>query len=943
MPAAIVWAVSAIGASIGSAAMIMYAAEIASAVMLVGGLAYSAAAQKKAKQKAKDAYNAAQVDRMVNISSAIAPRELVLGRVRKGGMVVFKGSTDAFNRSLYLVIALAAHEIDAVEQIYLNDQPVTLNGGGEVLEAPYWNAEYNASYMYIGIHLGQPGQTADAHMMAAFPGAWPATNTLDGIAYLVVQGFFSETAFPSGMPNVTALVRGAKLYDTRTGITAWSENPALMARHVYQHPKFGKATITAAEEARFITAANACDTSTVYTVGGVAQPATALYKAALVLPFGTAAKSGLDDLAQAMAGSWAFAGGELYIKAGVYTAPVMTLGDADLAVIQRNGATETQRPISISVHKERAQQFNTIKATIWDAGQDYKQATLSPLVGAALLARDGVELVQEVTMPAVGYAPQALHIAGVMLRDARDPLTVALPFKLRAYPLEIFDTVTLTLSRYGWAGKTFQILARSWTADGTLQLTLKETTAAITQMDAGFSAQGFAANTNLPKPWEVADMGALTIASGTDQLFLQADGTVQSRMRISWPQIVDAAVLQAGRIEVQYRRDDYAGEWTVLVAPGDDTSIITPDVQDLATYTVRARAKTQTGIGAWTAVYTHQVIGKTAPPPVFDFFMIVAQPDGTRQYNFGYTGVAPADWRGADIRYVNGTTATPDWDTMTPLQDTTTFYTSSPVELNAPLAGTYTFAIKSLDTSGNASAYLVRNITLPARRLGNVFDEFHEHTDGWPGTRTGCQVQDGFIQATDATTWATLPATWYAWTRWNMAPASPITYTSPARDFGTIISGSINSSVDADGTMVQELATSADGATWSAWGSAAAPFISRYIKLRLTVTATAPAPVPVIRSWGYMVLAPMKNEYLNDIVISGLTGAYRIGTGDIRIPLAGSYTTIKRTSIVIQDSSAGTWTYARIDQSLSPSPRWQFRLNGTLADPAFVDFFIEGY
>ena len=166
---------------------------------------------------------------------------------------------------------------------------------------------------------------------------------------------------------------------------------------------------------------------------------------------------------------------------------------------------------------------------------------------------------------------------------------------------------------------------------------------------------------------------------------------------------------------------------------------------------------------------------------------------------------------------------------------------------------------------------------------------------------------------------------------------------TPVRDFGTVVSGQINSTVDADGTVVQELATSADGTTWSAWGSAAAPFATRYIKLALTVTATGPAPVPVVRQFDYQVNAPIKSEYLNDIVLSSLTGAYRIGVGDVRIPLAGTYAVIKRTSVVIQDSSAGTWTSTRIDQTLTYGPRWQFRLNGTLADPAFVDFFIEGY
>ena len=339
------------------------------------------------------------------------------------------------------------------------------------------------------------------------------------------------------------------------------------------------------------------------------------------------------------------------------------------------------------------------------------------------------------------------------------------------------------------------------------------------------------------------------------------------------------------------------------------------------------------------------VAGLATPPSVFDFFTIMAQPDGTRQYNFGYNSIAaqPADWLGAQIRYVSGTVPAPDWDTMTPLQDKTTYFTSSPVELNAPLSGTYTFACKSSDTTWNDSAYLVRTVTLPDRRLGNVFDEFYEDIEGWLGTKTGCHVQDGVLEANDTTTWATLPATWAAWTRWNWTPTSPISYTSPVRDFGTVIAGQINATVDADGTVVQEMATSTDGTTWSAWGSAAAPFATRYLKLRLTVTATGPAPVPVIRAWGYQINAPMKSEYLNDVVISALAGAYRIGVGDIRIPLAGVYAVLKRTGIVIQDNSVGTWTYARIDQTLAYGPRWQFRLNGALADPAFVDFFIEGY
>jgi hypothetical protein len=50
-----------------------------------------------------------------------------------------------------MCIALAAHEIDAVETIYLNDVPVTLDGSGYVQEEPYKMAKLeNAQETFSG-------------------------------------------------------------------------------------------------------------------------------------------------------------------------------------------------------------------------------------------------------------------------------------------------------------------------------------------------------------------------------------------------------------------------------------------------------------------------------------------------------------------------------------------------------------------------------------------------------------------------------------------------------------------------------------------------------------------------------------------------------------------------------------------------------------------------
>lgn len=961
--------------------LVFNAGAIAGGVLLVGGLAATNSMRKKAKRKAADAYNSAQVDRLVNVNTSIAPRELVLGRVRKGGHVFFRGSVGTYKEKYVMLIALAAHEIDGIEQIYFNNEPVTLDVDGYVQSEPYLLSRVDSGYVDGGTappeaipgtivtstteegtftsyqysvstpkarvrwYLGTDSQAAAPDVMADFPTLWTANHRARGVAYLHCEFWYDETAFPSGLPTVTALMRGAKIYDPRSATTAFTENPALMQRHVLLHPQFGKrASLSAAEDARITAAANACDTSYNYGDGAVA-----MYRAGLVVPFGAAPRDVLDDLAQAMGGSWAYAAGDFYTKAGVYTAPVMSLGVQDLVrYIESSGGGREEVPMVVATHRSRNEKINVITPRIYDAAQDYKQAALAPLKVSSYISRDGAELAQEVDMQAVGYAKQAHHIAGIMLRDARDPLTFTATFKLKTWPLELFDAISLTLPVYGWTAKTFEIRSRVYMPGQGVQLTLKETAAAITQPDASFPAQGFAANTSRPRPWDIAPPSITAIASGDAELVLLSDGTVAPRVLVSWSAILDLSISQSGQVEIEWQEAGKPSRQTVRVS-GALTQALLDGVPDGRSILIRARTRNAVAVSDWSVQQEHFVVGKTAPPPAFDVFTVLAQPDGTRQYNFGYTSTAqPLDWLGAQIRYTPGAVGSPVWESMTPLQDGESYYTDSPVERNAPLAGEYTFACRSLDTSGNPSTALVRTITLGQRRTGRVFDEYNERSAGWPGT-PGSMTElidpingGSYLEATDSTTWASL-TTWDAWTRWNMNPASPCSYTSAVQDLGTVLAGQIDVPLlDADGSEVVEIRSSLDNVTFTAWGSPASAFTARYVQIRITLTATGGKPVPALRQFGWQVSADLKREYLNDINIATLTGSYRIGTGDVRVPLANSYAVIKRLGVTIQDSGAGSWTWQRIDNVLTFGPRIQFRYNGTLADPALVDFDIEG-
>lgn len=1011
-----------LGGSAGTALTI--AGFVADYGLIVGGLALSYSQQQSAKRKAKAQFNAAQVDRLAAVSSPVAPRELVLGRVRKSGNVFFRGTTGTNKTIFVMAMALAAHEIDAVETIYLNNVPVTLDGSGNVTTAPYqisqvanmteratgslqtltyppiagtvvssagtpgpegdlhdagWGdpssqtgtAEAGAYIQYqyiqyiskanIRVVRGTAGQPADAEMISLFGSQWTTSHRADGVAYLVCKFTYDETAFPNGLPQVSALIRGAKVYDPRentclysedfsnaawtainaknvvanttvapdgtttadtisdasalvhegiqqvrvvendsgshcfsiyvrktsggtaptfgfnlvlnggttpinltvrvntdtgqrlgscpggiedagsywrvwgyvannasgntfryvqlwpavsaygggvsdvvtatgsavvwgacwnsgatpaaycpttsaaiTPVTAWSDNPALLMRHVYTNAWFGKAaSVTASEDVRFAAAANACDATASYVVNGVTTPSK-LFRASTVAAYGTAAASLFDDLSQAMAGSWAFAGGELFIKPGVFSASVMSLGESDLAMVTRSGASEQQRSLNVVAHKPRSQKFNTVNIQLWDSSQDYKQISLTPLVGTGLVARDGASLAQAVTMSAVTYAPQALHIAGVMMRDARDPLTITLPFKLKAYPIELFDTIDLTISRYGWTNKLFLVIGREWGADGSLQLTLKETASSIFALDAAFAVGGYASNTNLPNPWSVPTIGTLTATSGTSELFKRADGTVVGRIRVSWPAVDDAQVNGSnGSIEVQYRSVLSDGAWTSVTVGGSETQAYLVDVQEGNQYTIRARARNGMAVGTWNTHVVHQMVGKTELPSTVTGAYV-------SQGLLFFTRVSDLDVVGYEVRSMPGASGV--WSRATPMHNG--WITDMPWSFPVRLYGLQTILVAAVDSSGNVGLPATALFDFGIADTGNVVQSYDWRAATWPGTLTNCSVSGGDLVAsvdgasdkyalTDLYSESDVYATSYLPMQWVSTPLAP--------------------------------------------------------------------------------------------------------------------------------------------------------------------------
>ncbi|MDP1686890.1 phage tail protein [Hydrogenophaga sp.] len=981
MPQFLVPVISAIGAAAGGAfgaTLVMYSTQIAIGAALLGTLALSSAQASKAKRKARNQFNASQVDRLTNVATTVGPRMLVLGRARVGGNVFFRGSVGANKEKFVMLIALAAHEIDAVEAIYLNDVQVALDGSGYVQTAPYLLSRRESgtvegivappeaipgtiqvsnvnndrssrdpyvTYQYevftpkarIRAYLGSPGQAAAAQVMADFPALWTAAHTASGVAYLHCEFWYDETAFPSGLPNVTAVVRGAKCFDPRTSTTVWSENPAILARHVITHPQFGKrASLSAAEDARIAAAANACDTA--HSYNGVA---TALYRASLVVPFGGAARDAIDDLVQAMAGQWAHAAGEFSMKAGVYTAPVLSLGEADLAVVRSSGGAPSQQPISISVHRARNDKFNVVAPKIWDAGQGYKQVSVTPLKAAALIARDGAELVQDVDMPGVFFAPQALHVAGVAMRDARDPLVVTAPFKLSAYRVELFDNIQLTLPRFGWSSKVFNVQGRKWSLDGSIELTLKETAVEIFQPDASFEVQGYAENTALPAPWDINPPAIIAVSSGTTELIVQEDGTLVPRVRVQWAPVTDASIVT---VELQWQVVPDS-DWRSVSVPASETQAFLVGVADDQSIIIRARSRNSLALSDWGLQQVHVVVGKTEPPPNVPAISVSGD-------TITWGTVEARDLAGYLLRFNYGVNAW--WESATPLHEgviTETPYTA----IRRP-QGLVTILVKAIDTTGNESAEPVWvSYVFPEALVENVLLDYPQDPT-FPGAITGGSVLSGDLVADS------IDAFWEPLNEPMYGPAVDDFYI--ASQFGamayefSVTPGVVGSlvllyAIDSGGFLIEYQTGGGEDfyitpdtdpfweptddllygspSAWAVWPG----FIDvdGSIEVRFRITTTGGLTQGVIGELSAVLDVPDVVESLEDVAISAL------GT---RLPITQTYNAIRTVQLTVQAGGTGI-SALRVDKNPTLGPLVQILNASGTAVAGVLDATVQGY
>lgn len=648
------------------------------------------------------------------VRSATEARRVVYGQTRVSGPLAFAYTTDSptgqKNTVLSLVIPVAAHEVAHIGAIYINDERFEAGEGAGGWILPPAGSVYNAGATRNGVngvhhiqwrvHHGAADQEADSFLTSTVP-VWSVQHRLRGIAYVAVRLNWDSTVWAGGLPNLSWEVYGRHVYDPRTGLTDWSDNPALCIRDYLLSP-FGLACDPAEiDEESFMAAASLCGELVPVTGGGEQRR----YSCNGVFGLDEKPIDIMETLLSCCAGTLVYSQGKYRLYPAAYRQPVQTLDPSML-----------RGPAVVHPRTALRQKANTVRGTFINPARGWIETDFTP-VSAGVTEEDGGEvLAHDLELPFTTDAVTAQRLALLQLQRCRHPLTVELPCTLAALDVAVMEPVRLTLPQLGWTEKVFTPVAWTLTEEAGIDLVLQEDDPALYAWTGGTVLEASAPAVALPGLYpdppllsaqEVLNGNALALA-----VTLQA---------------VDGAFVS--RAEVEYRRQPVAGAEEIWQSAGSGANILIPDVEAGATYDVRARSVNVLGLASRWVMVARQVTGTATLPGDVSLFSATvvdstvyldwARPAGlVDHYRLRWSPLTSgASWAGATTISAS-------------LTNTRTTLPARPG----------TFLLKAVDVFGRESAQAASVVnTVPDARSSTVVASQTE-SPSFPGTRTNCVV-----------------------------------------------------------------------------------------------------------------------------------------------------------------------------------------------------------
>lgn len=388
------------------------------------------------------------------------PRWVGYGKSAMAGNIIFQ---EQIGGALWVVIALAGHEIESFESFRWGDATVTFSSNNAVGDLNGFLFKYDFP--------GTDAQTLWAALDAASVN-WTSAHRGRGQSYIGIKWVQDQESSPDWQ-NPVQVCKWRRLYDPRRDSTnggsgshrltdqstwEWSDNPALCIADYLMGIRVANSATTSYDGqiiagmsiaasridwANITAEADSCDESVALGGGGSEKRYTCN---GLLDPRNSHAAN-LEALASSMGGAVIFQGGKWRIYAAVARAAVKTRDENDML-----------SGIEYRAKKSRSEKANAVRGVYADVNDDFQPRDIIPLINSTYVTADGGdELWMDVNLPMTTSATMAQRLAKIALQRSRMEKQVSASFGPIALQDQAMDNVTFSYAPLGLTAEKMRV------------------------------------------------------------------------------------------------------------------------------------------------------------------------------------------------------------------------------------------------------------------------------------------------------------------------------------------------------------------------------------------------------------------------------------------------------------------------------------------------------
>jgi hypothetical protein len=594
-------------------------------------------------------------------------RKIIYGKMRVGGNVVFIAHSGDDNKYLHLAVVFATHHINSYEEVWFNDNKIWTASGG-------FQSDWGTYVTMDTTKLGTSGQSASSLLTPI--AEWTADHKLSGIAYIAFKLEWNQDKFPQGVPNITAVVKGKRVFDPRTSVTAYSTNPALCLRDYMLDQSYGLGESNLNIDSTALNAAaDLCDEQVSLDAGGTQDR----YQCNGVIDTANQIKANIEQLLASMGGKLTYSGGKYFVDGAEYKTPTHTFTEADVISEIQTQTKQSRRGI-----------YNGVKGIFVSEEKNYKVLDYPAQISSSYATEDGDPLYLDMPLPFVTNNLQAQRLAKIALLKSRQQVVITMTVNLKGLQVKVGDTIQITNDRLNYSSKVFEVIDYSLAiGDGqalAVNLVCIETASAIydwtTSDEEDFLSGG---ELDLYDGRTVDNVTSLTL---TEIGLRGPDGGVSSSVQLAWTAPTDAFI---EFYKIRYNKN---GTTDYFEVQSREPNVLISGLDVTSNYDFRVQAENLLGVTSTGTTLSNQALnGDTTAPSAPTGG---AATGGIQTITAEWDNPSDIDFKHVEV-YVNTSDSIPA--SPTALVDGEEYVVTG-------LSGAVTryFWLKSVDFSGNKSA-----------------------------------------------------------------------------------------------------------------------------------------------------------------------------------------------------------------------------------------------